>query len=62
MPTKSLVVAADLVPWWFAVAFWLCFVALVAVVVRDVRRAGGLRAVIAEIRRVTGDHDGHDRP
>lgn len=37
------VIAADLVPWWFAAAFWVAFAVLVVVVVRDVRRAGGLR-------------------
>jgi hypothetical protein len=39
------VLAADLVPWWFAAAFWLAFVVLVVMVVRDVRRAGGVRRV-----------------
>lgn len=47
------VLAADdgLVPWWFAAAFWTAFLALVVVVGRDVRRLGGVRAVIAELRR-----------
>jgi hypothetical protein len=65
------VLAADdgLVPWWFAVAFWVVFAALVLVVVRDVRRLGGVRRVLAELRRRLDDagepadpDDAADRP
>lgn len=45
----SLLIAADLVPAWFAAAFWLAFIALVALVVRDVRRAGGIRRVMTAL-------------
>lgn len=50
-------IAADLVPWWFAAAFWLAFAALVAVVVRDVRRMGGPRRILDAIRQRRGDED-----
>ncbi|MBK5224453.1 MAG: hypothetical protein JJE52_16580 [Acidimicrobiia bacterium] len=45
-----MVIAADLLPWWFAGAFWVAFVSLVVVVARDVRRLGGVRHVIREVR------------
>lgn len=56
------VLAADdgLVPWWFAVAFWVAFAALVVIVVRDVRRLGGVRRVVEELRRRLSDDDGPD--
>jgi Flp pilus assembly protein TadB len=49
MPS-TVVLAADLVPTWFAAGFWVAFAALVVVVVRDVRRAGGIRRVLAALR------------
>ncbi|MFP3907080.1 MAG: hypothetical protein ACLFRV_07425 [Acidimicrobiales bacterium] len=45
------VLASELVPWWFAAAFWLALAVLVAMVVRDVRRMGGPRTVLSAVRR-----------
>ncbi|MDZ7679360.1 MAG: hypothetical protein U5K29_12515 [Acidimicrobiales bacterium] len=45
------VLASELVPWWFAAAFWLALAALVAMAVRDVRRMGGPRTVLSRVRR-----------
>lgn len=53
-------IAADLLPWWFAGAFWIAFVALLVVVVRDVRRAGGIRLVIGSIRDALADREDRD--
>jgi hypothetical protein len=52
------VLAADLVPWWFAGLFWLSLLALVAVVVRDVRRAGGVRRVWEAVQAATDQRAG----
>jgi hypothetical protein len=49
MPS-TLVLAADLVPRWFAAAFWVAFATLIVVVIRDVRRAGGIGRVLAALR------------
>ncbi|MGY6502574.1 MAG: hypothetical protein ACXIVQ_16950 [Acidimicrobiales bacterium] len=54
MAALSPVLAADLLPWWFAAAFWLAFAALVVLVVRDVRRLGGPRAVARALREAMG--------
>lgn len=51
----------DLVPWWFALGFWVVFATLTVVVVRDVRRAGGLRAVVAAARAWWAERTGPDR-
>jgi hypothetical protein len=66
-----LVLAADLVPWWFALAFWVALVVLAVVVVRDVHRAGGPRRMLATLQRAIesraappprdGDHGGPPR-
>ena len=55
MPS-TLLLATDLVPGWFAAAFWVAFAALVALVVRDVRRAGGVRRVIAAVNEAIERH------
>lgn len=65
MVTPPVVFASDLVPWWFAVAFWVAFAALMIVVVRDVRRLGGPRAVARALREGIdrfGDGDPPGRP
>lgn len=54
-------IAADLLPWWFAAAFWLAFAALVAVVVRDVHRMGGPNRILEELRRRRGRGDEDER-
>lgn len=54
------IVAADLVPWWFAMAFWISFVILAVIVVRDVRRVGGPRALWRAMQRAI-DERGADR-
>lgn len=59
--SPSTVLASDLVPWWFAAAFWVAFVALVVVVARDVRRLGGPRRVIDSIKRALDERlESHD--
>lgn len=61
MGTSSTVLAADLVPWWFAAGFWVAFLALVLVVARDVRRLGGPRRLVGAVRRALDDRlDPHD--
>lgn len=50
MSPSTLTLATDLVPWWFAAAFWLAFAGLVTIVVRDIRRMGGFRAVARALR------------
>ncbi|HSL56817.1 MAG TPA: hypothetical protein VK866_03145 [Acidimicrobiales bacterium] len=56
------VIAADagLVPWWFAVGFWLALAGLTVVVVRDIRRLGGARAVIRAVRQRLDDAERPD--
>lgn len=53
--------ATDLVPWWFALAFWVALVALVAFVVRDLRRLGGPRRVLGALRRAVAEWLDDDR-
>jgi len=56
------VIAADagLVPWWFAVGFWLALGLLAVVVVRDVRRLGGPAAVVRAVRQRLEDAERPD--
>ena len=49
------ILAADLVPWWFALAFWVALAALVAFVIRDVQRLGGPRRVVGALRRAISE-------
>jgi hypothetical protein len=58
----TVVLAAELVPGWFAAAFWVAFLALVAVVARDVRRAGGVRRVLTAVGEAIERHGAETRP
>jgi len=61
MQLSTFTIAADLVPWWFAAAFWIAFAGLVFVIGRDVRRLGGARQVTRALREAVTSQ-GDDRP